>query len=234
MALRILPFRQYAEQDVINLYALRGPDVNSQLDTKGNGDAGVFVSVSNGKLDDGPIEYASSTYLGKTDYPYVGRDQYPSVQLRCTVASTGDKVLGMTLNQTALKDENEEKLLYYPQKALENQAVLSGQAVPVLTRGVVTLNGSAGGSFGNNAYVDDANWAIGNVAILSVNEDGRLSGVAPASSKIRSNGVFAGAGSDALGVILATGSRVAGATADQFAGSAGTTGAYSIVKIDCN
>jgi len=231
MALRILPFRQYAEQDVINLYALKGTDVNSQLDTKGNGDAGVFVSVSNGKLDDGPITYASSTYLGKTDYPYVGRDQYPSVQLRAGVAATGDKVLGMTLNQTALKDENEEKLLYYPQKALENQAVLSGQAVPVLTRGVVTLNGSAGGDFGNNAYVDDANWAIGNVTILSVNEDGRLSGVAPTSSLIRSNGPGE---SDALGVILATGSRVAGATADQFAGSAGTTGAYSIVKIDCN
>ena len=60
MALRILPFRQYAEQDVINLYALKGTDVNSQLDTKGNGDAGVFVSVYNGKLEDGPITYASS------------------------------------------------------------------------------------------------------------------------------------------------------------------------------
>ena len=89
MAIRILPFRQYAEQDVVNLYALKGTDVNDNLATKGNGDAGVFVSVSNGKLDDGPVTYASSSYLGKTDYPYVGRDQYPSVQLRAGAASTG-------------------------------------------------------------------------------------------------------------------------------------------------
>lgn len=233
MAIRILPFRQYAEQDVVNIYALKGTDVNDNLATKGNGDAGVFVSVSNGKLDDGPVTYASSSYLGKTDYPYVGRDHYPSVQLRAGAASTGDKVLGMTLNQTALKDENGEKLIYYPQKALENQTVLSGQAVPVLTRGIVTLNGSAGGDFGNNAYVDDSNWAIGNVAIISPNNDGRLSGVAPTSDRLREYIGYAG-GQDGLGVILATGSRVAGSTADQFAGSAGTTGAYSIVKIDCN
>ena len=125
-------------------------DVNSQLDTKGAGDAGVFVSVKLGSLDNGPITYETDAYLGKTNYPYVGRDQYPAVNLRVGLALTGENVLGMTLNQTALKDENGEKLLYYPQKALENQAVLSGQAVPVLTRGIVTLNGSGGGAFGNN------------------------------------------------------------------------------------
>ena len=141
MALRILPFRQYAEQDVINLYALDGADVNAQLDTKGNGDAGTFVSISAGALNDGPVQYQTSTYLGKTDYPHIGRDQYPVNVLRVGAAATGDSVLGMTLNQTATHDENGEKLLYYPQKALENQAVLSGQAVPVLSRGIVTLNG---------------------------------------------------------------------------------------------
>jgi len=238
MALRILPFRQYAEQDVVNLYALRGTDVNSQLDTKGAGDAGVFVSVDIGKLDGGPVTYASSTYLGKTDYPNVGKNQYPSTQMRVKVASTGDSILGMTLNQTALKDENEEKLLYYPQKALENQAVLSGQTVPVLTRGIVTLNGSAGGAFGNNAYVNDANWAIGNACILSQNEDGRLTGVPITSNHIRTVNIW-GNGTDELGRILATGSRVAGVTEDQFAGAggsltaAGATGAYSIVRINC-
>ena len=238
MAIRILPFRQYAEQDVVNMYVLQGADVNDNLATKGNGDAGGFVSVANGKRDDGPVTYAASTYLGKTDYPYVGRDHYPSVQLRVGAASTGDAVLGMTLNQTALKDENGEKLLYYPQKALENQTVLSGQAVPVLTRGVVALNGAAGGTFGSNAYVDDTNWAIGNVAIISPDNDGRLSGVAPTSSRLRAYNDYGG--QDKIGVILATGSRVAGRTEDQFAGAGGTlstagaTGAYSIVKIDCN
>ena len=225
MALRILPFRQYAEQDVINLYALDGADVNSQLDTKGNGDAGTFVSISAGALDDGPVKYAASSYLGKTDYPHIGRDEYPTVQLRIGAAATGDSVLGMTLNQTALRDENGEKLLYYPQKALENQAVLSGQAVPVLSRGIVTLNGSAGGAFGNNAYIDDANWKIGGNFVIAEGGLGKVSGVGLAYTLIDQQ--------QNVGVVLATGSRTAGATEDQFAGAGGTTGAYSIVKINC-
>ena len=239
MALRILPFRQYAEQDVVNLYALRGTDVNSQLNTKGNGDAGVFVSVDNGNLDGGPVTYASSTYLGKTDYPYVGKNQYPSTQMRVKVAATGDAILGMTLNQTALKDENEEKLLYYPQKALENQAVLSGQTVPILTKGLVTLNGSAGGAFGNNAFVNDANWIPGNACVVSAEGDGRLTGVTIWSQHIRKVNLW-GEGADEVGRILATGSRVAGVTEDQFAGAGGTltnpgsTGVYSIVSINCH
>jgi len=34
------------------------------------------------------------------------------------------------------------------------------------------------------------------------------------------------------GMVLATGERIAGATADYFAGAAGATGAYAIVSID--
>lgn len=228
MALRILPFRQYAEQDVINLYALAGADINAQLDTKGNGDAGVFVKVHAGDLDGGPVEYNSSTYLGKTDYPYVGRDYYPNNVLQIATAGTGDAVLGMTLNQTAKADENGEKLIYYPQKALENQAVVSGQAVPVLSRGIVTLNGeSAAGAFGNNAYVDDGNWAVGNDIVIAEGGDGKVSGVAPGDA------LTAHGGRQNLGSIIAKGTRVAGATEDQFAGAAGATGGYSIVRINC-
>ena len=45
----------------------------------------------------------------------------------------------MTLYQTAKNDENGEKLLYNPQKQEEKQAMLPGQAVPILTKGIVTL-----------------------------------------------------------------------------------------------
>ena len=229
MALRILPFRQYAEQDVINLYALDSSDINAQLDTKGNGDAGVFVKISAGDLDGGPVALQASSYLGKTDYPYVGRDYYPTNVLQVTVAGTGDAVLGMTLNQTAKADENGEKLLYYPQKALENQAVLSGQAVPVLQRGIVTLNGETGaGAFGNNAYVDDANWIVGNKVCIAEGGEGKLTGVAPGAAHI------AHGARHAIGSIIAKGTRVAGATEDQFAGAAGETGGYSMVNIHCH
>jgi hypothetical protein len=38
-------------------------------------------------------------------------------------------------------DENGEKLIFNPRKADEMQVALSGQAVPILTRGLVMLNG---------------------------------------------------------------------------------------------
>jgi hypothetical protein len=38
-------------------------------------------------------------------------------------------------------DENGEKLIWHPRKAHEMQVSLSGQAVPVLTRGIVLVNG---------------------------------------------------------------------------------------------
>ena len=45
MAIRLLPFRQYAEEDVVNLYSMDA--ANDQVDTaQGDGDAGIFVKHS--------------------------------------------------------------------------------------------------------------------------------------------------------------------------------------------
>ena len=109
MALRLYPFRQYSEQDVINLFANDTADTSPS--TNGNGSAGVFVKVSAGNMDLDPITYADNGYLGKTDYPFIGAAQYPSVPLTFTAATAGTPVLGITLNQTVLEDENGEKLL---------------------------------------------------------------------------------------------------------------------------
>lgn len=138
---RLLPFRDYSEHDVINLFAL--DTANNAISTSGAGDAGVIVKVTNGTITYDAAQYVTSAYLGKTDYPYVGRNQYPEVPLKVGAATSGDAALGITLFETAMYDENGEKLLYYRQKALENQVVLSGQAVPVLTEGTVMLDDSA-------------------------------------------------------------------------------------------
>lgn len=58
-------------------------------------------------------------------------------------AAAGGRGLGITLRETLAFDENGEKLLYYKQKLDEAQAVLPGQTVPVLTRGLVLLAASA-------------------------------------------------------------------------------------------
>ncbi len=143
MSLRILPFRQYSEEDVVNLYRLKDGGELAATTDSGTGDAGVFVKVSNGDFNADPVAYASDSYLGKTDYPFVGRAQYPKVGLQMEAATTGSAVLGISLLQTAKADENGEKLLYNPQKAAELQAVLPGQAVPVATKGVFTVSASA-------------------------------------------------------------------------------------------
>lgn len=148
MAIRILPFRQYNETDVINMFALDAAYVNESTTGSSNGDAGVFVSIpaAGGDLNKDPISYSDNqynNYLGKTDYPFVGGNSYPSVSLKIKPATSGDALLGLTLRQTAKFDENGEKLLYYPQKREELQCVLPGQAVPVAIRGVFTLASTA-------------------------------------------------------------------------------------------
>jgi hypothetical protein len=217
MSLRLYPFRQYSEHDVINLFA--SDTVDSTPSTNGNGSAGVFVKVSAGNLDLDPITYATNdTVLGKTDYPFLGAAQYPSVPLTFTAATAGSPVLGITLNQTLLTDENGEKLLYNPVKRAELQAVLSGQAVPVATRGVFTLADTA---------IDwvDASMTVNNHLIVSANA-GKVSGLA-ASAVSPLTGT-----TSIVGRILATGQRVSqNGKSDYFAGA--TTGKYALVQIDC-
>jgi hypothetical protein len=218
MALRLYPFRQYSEQDVVNLFASDTAD--SLPSTNGNGSAGVFVKVSAGNLDLDPITYAANSYLGKTDYPFIGAALYPSVPLTFTAATTGAPVLGITLNQTLQTDENGEKLLYNPVKRQELQAVLSGQAVPVATRGIFTLADTA---------IDwvDANMAPNDHLIVSINA-GKVSGLASSYQGV-TTGQYT-----AIGRILATGSRISqNGKADYYAGT-GTAGAkFAIVQIDC-
>lgn len=217
MSLRLYPFRQYSEHDVINLFA--SDTVDSTPSTNGNGSAGVFVKVSAGNLDQDPITYATNdTVLGKTDYPFIGAAQYPSVPLTFTAATAGSPVLGITLNQTLSTDENGEKLLYNPIKRAELQAVLSGQAVPVATRGIFTLADTA---------IDwvDGSMTVNNHLIISANA-GKVSGLA-ASTVSPITGT-----TSIVGRILATGQRVSSnGKSDYFAGA--TTGKYALVQIDC-
>lgn len=207
---RLYPLRDINEHDVINFFASKA--ANNQSSDHGDGDAGVIVAVDNGNLDQDTVGFVSNSYLGKTDYPYVGRNQYPINPLKVKVAGTGDAAIGITLRETALYDENNEKYLYYPQKAIENQIVLTGQSVPVLAKGLVTLD--------QKAFIVNDIPAVGSKLVVGA-----------ASGKFDAYGT-SGAGTTVVGTVLATGSRVAFATADYFAGAAGATGKYAVVRID--
>ena len=162
MGKRLLPFRQYNEHDVVNMFALNTGvlSLTESITSTHSGDAGVFVKINGGNLDADPVTYGNYSYLGKTDYPFVGSNQYPTTSLTVTPAVNTDiRPLGITLWETALYDENGQKLLYYPQKAAENQVLLPGQSVPVATKGIFTITDAA--------YNNTANWAVGNPFILS-------------------------------------------------------------------
>ena len=153
MALRLLPFRQYAETDVINMFALQSDSVNENVTGVGSGDNGVWVKVTQGGMNDGPTTYDDTyaSYLGAApgSNSYIGKNQYPRVTTEVGVANSGDHTIGVTLYQTAKRDENGEKLLYYPQKRLETQSCLPGESVPVLSRGIVSV--ACGGPFSSGA-----------------------------------------------------------------------------------
>ncbi len=210
MALRILPFRQYSDHDVVNMYALKDADILTSTTDTGAGDAGVFVKVHDGNFDNDPVTYQTNSYLGKSDYPFLGTaDMYPEVNIKITTSASGNVPLGMTLYQTAKNDENGEKLLYNPQKQEELQAMLPGQAVPVVTKGIFTL---AAAAFDGTA----ASYAPGTAIIASNNTAGKITGAARGTAK-------------AFGHVLGTGTRTSvGPTTDQFVGD------YIVVSIDCN
>ena len=95
MSIRILPFRQYSDTDVVNLYAL---DSNSVLDATtdvGSGDAGVFVSITDGNWNNDPVTYQTNTYLGDSSFPFLGTTaMYPEVNLKINAASSGESPSG--------------------------------------------------------------------------------------------------------------------------------------------
>jgi len=151
---RLKPFHDNDPHDEINLYALdwdaAGTDAigaNPEFNVENSGifDMGVFVYITEADLDKEPLSFAVNPYLGK-NYASKGiHVQYPEVPLKVK-AVTEDvevKVLGITLRQTLTHDENGEKLLYYPVKKDELQAVLPGEAVPVATAGWFTFIGDA-------------------------------------------------------------------------------------------
>jgi len=157
MAKRILPYRDYSEHDVLNLFSL---DVDESADTltewveavNGKWDSGVVVKVKTGELPGdlpgGLSEHASGEKLRKYlgDSPtsaHIGYNAYPYNGMTVEPADAGDVAVGITLRETLAYDENGEKLLYYKQKLDEAQAVLPGQTVPVLTRGLVLLDSNA-------------------------------------------------------------------------------------------
>ena len=201
---RLLPFRSYDDNDVINFYS---------LDTI-TGEAGSLVKVSEGDLDKQPVEYTSrgdsDSWVEQQGNALSLYPQVPYKVTKCSTTGAAVHPLGILLRDVRSKDENGENLLYYPEKREELQCVVSGEAVPIATRGIFTLNvrGLAGGAIPN----------INDVAEPSSN--GTVTGI---TTTIVNHHVRKAHG---VGKFIATGTRESLSSTDAFAGN------YAILKLE--
>lgn len=210
MAHRLLPFRQYDENDVVNLFALDADSLSVSLQNmKPNDDGvnadGVLVQVTGGNFGDSIDVSVDSRFMESYNSP-VGRNPYPTNPLKIAPCEAGNKPLGVTFRQTLSNDENGESLLFNPVKKDELNAVLSGQTVPVLKKGLISLhqNAFSAGVPAQGSYIKPA-----------------------ANGKLQ-----AGSSSDNCGQVLATGFR--GEVASSSDVNTDTlSGRYAVVSLDC-
>jgi len=227
MAHRLLPFRQYDENDVVNLFALNADSLSKDLKLmKPSADDinadGVLVSVENGNMTENDVISLGEDdrFMNSYDSP-VGRNPYPTNPLKIAPAASGSQPLGVTLNQTLAVDENGESLLFNPVKKDEFQAVLSGQTVPVLGKGIITVHESA-----------VATQTIGNKGLPEVGDQlicggrGKFAAVPPSVAP----GIKA---HQAIGQVLATGHRGSNRTVNNHIRPDFQSGMYYVIKLDC-
>ena len=132
---RLRPFRDYSEHEVVNLFAFGDPAV--AWGTTSVIYAGSCVKVAAGWQND-----QETAFLGD-----LGADFANTVSGRYGVTATvaytdggaDEAGLGITLADVRDYDENGEALKFNPRKAAELQAVLTGQAVPVATKGLFLM-----------------------------------------------------------------------------------------------
>jgi hypothetical protein len=129
MAIELRPFQDYDEHDVLNLFGWSGAvPVNK----------GTIVQIQGGWKNTDEIERLGSP---GASYTNTVSERY-GVKARITACDATSTPLGMMLYDVKETDENGEKLIFNPRKAMEMEVALSGQAVPVLTRGVVLYSGT--------------------------------------------------------------------------------------------
>ena len=224
MAHRLLPFRQYSDHEVINLFSVNLDTLGTDLKSmKPNDDGlnadGVLVEVDarHGNMYENDVVSVSEDgrFQGGFSSP-VGRNPYPTVPLKVKPAKTAKDVVGMTLAQTLSHDENSENLLYNPVKRDELNAVLSGQACPLATRGIFTVTNEAFGYASTKVTPDAWNTdAIpGNALVLNTASQGCFSGIGVAAQGTK------------VGQILATGQRD-----DWTGGSDSWSGQYAVIQL---
>ena len=132
---RLKPFRDYSEHDVINLFAFGDP--NQALGTTDVVYAGSCVKVLTGRSNTNELSQIGNVGAGYANT--VSTRWGVTADVQYTDGGADEAALGITLYDVREYDENGEKLAFNPRKQEELQCSLTGQAVPIATRGVFLM-----------------------------------------------------------------------------------------------
>lgn len=127
-------YRNYNDHDVIQNFTFNPSGAYPV--TKG-----TFVKVVSGVMTNQNLQMVGS--IGAA-YANTVSQRYGIQPFVAVVTNSGDLPLGMTLYDVRVVDENNEQLIYHPDKADQMQVSLSGQPLPIVTRGIFVYSGVAG------------------------------------------------------------------------------------------
>ena len=156
------PLRQYDERDVVNLFAYSGAlPVNK----------GTLVKIQG----DGWKNTDELSRLGAVGASYGNTvsERY-GVASKVTACTSGAAVLGIMLYDCKETDENGEKLVFNPRKAAEMGVTISGQACPILTKGIILYSGAVLAS--NNPAAGTKVYSDNNGELTSTDGGGTIVG----------------------------------------------------------
>ena len=165
----LLPFRDYSEHDVINLYSC------NTVATKGTL-VKLITSVGKNVLNLSNVGVGNKfSNTISNNFDIIGQVEV------VTAYNDVPSALGLLLYEVRETDENGEPLIFNPQKMAEMGVVMPIiHAVPILTRGIVSINdidetarsGGAGGvpQLGAAAYVGNS----GRIAVNGIIKIGKI------------------------------------------------------------
>jgi hypothetical protein len=128
---KLKPFRDYSEHEVINLFSFQGSYPTS---------AGTVVRIVK---DNNPVPGSVSDISEISLFDNTLSPLFSTIGTVSKTVNYNDTPapIGILLKDVREYDENGEYLLHNPRKAAEMDCILPHQAVPVLRRGVVLING---------------------------------------------------------------------------------------------
>lgn len=218
---RFYPLRDVSEHDQIPFFSL---NTNSGL-------AGQLVKIVTGAANpqnfDGWSNSTVGASIGNTvSYRYESKAKFtPTVS-----GDTRYTALGLSLYSTLEQDENGLPLKYYPQRAKEIGAVISGENVPVATKGLF-------GIWGNE--IDQSLGAVqpGNLVVVSRSGDGRLAAVSPTNAAVFSVSGVVGAPGQIYNHSHVVGKWISSlptASSTGLSSEFSAQGGYALFQLDCN